>query len=63
MDEIHPMIKKYITLSRDEFFEEFSFEDISENERWFFVNCGQIEHAESRKVKNNLAAELNRKND
>ena len=63
MDYIHPMIKKYITLSRDDFFEEFSFEEIGENERWFFVNCAKIEHAEIRKVKNNLAEELNRNAD
>ena len=50
----HPIVKKYLTLTRDEFFEQVSDAEIKEHERWFFVNCGQIEHHEVRKVKDAL---------
>ena len=56
----HPIIKKYISMSRDDFFDEVSPEDIKENERWFFMNCAVIERHEIRKVKMALALEKER---
>ena len=57
---MHPIVKKYLNLPRDEFFDQTSKDELAKNERWFYINCGLIEHHEIRKVKDNLAAELKR---